>query len=523
MAEAARPPARRRRPAVATAACLLAVTGSSMTACTRPATVGRDTRSQTSAEPVASNGSKPPLTAVSRSTIERFCGDCHPLPAPSSFPRDRWPAEVRRGYDFYRASGRSDLIRPVEREAILYFQSAAAESFPTPSAADRVDHPATVAFERVPLPTAFEATDPAVSGMLWRPTHRDLLVSDMRRGVVERWRIFSSDRPVEIVARIPHPARILPLGMDDGVESYSVCDLGSFEPADHARGGVWRLVESPDGFSSRQLHDGLGRTVEARPFDFDGTPAEDLLAAEFGWLSTGALRVLVAEVGGGYRGLLLDDRHGVVGVHAADMDADGRPDIIAAFGQEHETIDIYWNTSVGGYEHALVHAFPDPSWGSSGIAIADIDGDGRPDILHANGDTLDSGLARPVHGIRWLRNRGDRSFELRDVGPMPGVCQASAVDCDGDGDLDIVGCSLHPAGDAAPPATFDSLAWFEQLPDRSFRVHSIERDDCRHACFAIADLDGDGRPDLVVGTWFGEAIGSVRPSAVVYLNRPSQP
>jgi hypothetical protein len=502
---------------------MLALTAASMAACNRPAAVGRDAGSQPTAATAAVAEVHPPLSAASRSTIERFCGDCHRLPAPSSFPRDRWPAEVRRGYDFYRASGRTDLIRPVQRDAIRYFQSAAPESLPIPRAADRASRPAAVVFERVDLPAAFEATDPAVGGMLWRPTHRDLLVSDMRRGVVQRWRLSSPDRPVETVARIPHPGRIVPLGASDGVESFAVSDLGSFEPADHDRGGVWVLEESPEGFSSRPLHDGLGRTVEALPIDFDGVEPIDLLAADFGWITTGGLHVLVADAAGGHRRRSLDPRHGVVATTTADMDADGRIDIVAAFGQEHETVDIYWKNPDGAYEHALVHAFPDPSWGSSGIAIADIDGDGRPDILHANGDTLDSGLARPVHGIRWLRNRGDRSFELRDVGLMPGVCQATAVDCDGDGDLDIVAGSLHPGGDALRPGTLDSLAWFEQLADGSFAPHSIERDDCRHACFAIADIDGDGRPDLVAGTWLGEASGAMLPSAVVYRNRPAQP
>lgn len=461
----------------------------------------------------------PALSAESRATIERFCGDCHRLPLASSFPRDRWPAEVRQGYDFYLTAARSDLERPVERDALRFFQDQAPETLSIPRAADRGERPTTIRFVPTPLSPVFTADDPAVAAMHWRPERGDMLVSDMRRGSVERWTLTPGAEAVETVAQLRHPCRIVPLNATDERGAYLVSDLGSFLPADHADGSLWRLDESATGFTSKRVRDGLARIVEAHPIDGDGNATTQVVVAEFGWRSSGALRI-VGTMPNLSADRVLDPRHGVVSARVADMDGDGRADIVAAFGQEHETVDVYWNHGDGDYEHAVVHAFPDPSWGTSGCELADIDGDGRIDILHANGDTLDSGLAKPYHGVRWLRNLGDRSFELREIGLMPGVCQASAADLDADGDLDVMACSLHQAAPLDPAGTYDSLAWFEHQPDGTFTPHSIERDSCNHACFALADIDGDGRIDLVAGIWQGEETRTATPAAVVYRNLP---
>ena len=459
----------------------------------------------------------PALSAESRATIERFCGDCHRLPLASGFPRDRWPAEVRQGYDFYLTAARSDLKRPVERDAIRFFQDQAPERLSIPRAADRSERPTTIRFVPAPLSPAFTADDPAIAAMFWRQEQRDMLVSDMRRGRVERWTLTPGAEAVETVAELRHPCRIVPLNTTGEGGTYLVSDLGSFLPADHADGSLWWLEESATGFTSKLLRDGLARIVEARPIDGEATT--QVVVAEFGWRSTGALRI-VSTIRDISADRVLDPRHGVVSARVADMDGDGRADIVAAFGQEHETVDVYWNRGDGAYEHAVVHAFPDPSWGTSGCELADIDGDGRIDILHANGDTLDSGLAKPYHGVRWLRNLGDRSFEVREIGLMPGVCQASAADLDGDGDLDVVACSLHQAAPLEPAGTYDSLAWFEQQSDGTFAPHSIERDSCNHTCFALADIDGDARIDLIAGTWQGQETRTAAPAAVIYRNLP---
>lgn len=493
------------------------------------------------------------IAPASEARIRGFCGDCHALPRPASFPRESWYKEVRQGFDLYLATGRSDLVRPVERDAIRFFAASAPERLDVPRAADREEPPPPLRFEAVPLPEGLYRRGPAIAQVM-REDDGGILTTDMRHGEITRWKSVPDGWTADVVARVDHPCRLVPWprapgGANADVRSdagtgFLLADLGSFLPEDHDRGGVFAL-DAAAGGSPRRLVGGLSRVVEAVPGDFDGDGRDDLVVAEFGWLSTGGLRLLLTggvdvsvtgpvgltaaaarsargvarpAMAAGYHEQVLDARHGPLGVRLADLDGDGRDDIVTAFAQEHETIDVWWNRGGGRLEHACLLALPDPSYGSSSFDVADLDGDGRLDIVHANGDTMDSGLAKPYHAIRRLLNRGEAGFEVEELAAMVGVCQVTAADVDLDGDQDIVASSLHPAADQEPAGTFDSLIWLEQVPG-GYRRHGIERDRCEHAAFAITDVDGDGRPDIVAGCWRTDDDEDPRAPLAVFLNR----
>ena len=66
------------------------------------------------------------LSAEQEARIEAFCGNCHAVPRPESFPRDMWHAEVMRGYEFYARSGFTHLDPPPVRETVESFSLATA-------------------------------------------------------------------------------------------------------------------------------------------------------------------------------------------------------------------------------------------------------------------------------------------------------------------------------------------------------------------------------------------------------------
>lgn len=480
------------------------------------------------------------LSDDARARVERFCGDCHGMPTPESFPREQWPREVRQGYDFYLASLRSDLPRPPEGEAIRYFQASAPERITVPRAADRVEPPSSVKFEAIEILAGADAVDPAIAQVITIPGRNaegatlGLLTTDMRSGEIRRWQLTAAGAEGQVIARLSHPCRAAPA--KGAAEGFFVGDLGSFLPEDHTAGGVFFVSDKgrhgdgaqPAEQSPVALRRGLGRVIGAVPFDFDGDGRLDLLVAEFGWRASGGLRVLLGAGEAGAAGadapfpeVVVDPRHGVLDVAIADLDGDGREDVVAAFAQEHETVDGWFSRGNGRYEHRELVRFPEPSWGSSGIDLADLDGDGDLDILHANGDTMDSGLARPTHGIRALVNDGTARFDVREIALMPGVSQVRAADLDGDGDLDVVATALHPGAAADPTGTFDAVLWVEQGDGGRWIPRRIERDDCRYGAFALGDADGDGRIDIVAGTWNADVTGSPAPALRVWLNRPA--
>jgi hypothetical protein len=62
--------------------------------------------------------------------VEHFCGNCHATPKPESFPKEMWYAEVRRGYEFYFDSERTDLRVPIQARVTDYYREHAPSELP---------------------------------------------------------------------------------------------------------------------------------------------------------------------------------------------------------------------------------------------------------------------------------------------------------------------------------------------------------------------------------------------------------
>jgi hypothetical protein len=116
---------------------------------------------------------------------------------------------------------------------------------------------------------------------------------------------------------------------------------------------------------------------------------------------------------------VLDDRHGAIHVPVGDLNGDGRPDFVALISQEHETIVAFLNEGNGQFRKETIYTGPHPAYGSSGIQLVDLNGDGRLDVLYTNGDTMDPPyVLKPYHSIQWLENQGRFPFVHHPITPM---------------------------------------------------------------------------------------------------------
>jgi hypothetical protein len=185
-----------------------------------------------------------------------------------------------------------------------------------------------------------------------------------------------------------------------------------------------------------------------------------------------------------------------------DIDGDGRPDFVALISQEHETIVAFLNQGDGTFRKETIYTGPHPAYGSSGIQLVDLNGDGKLDVLYTNGDVMDPPyILKHYHGIQWLENQGRYPFVHHPITPMYGVHRAVAADFRGNGKLDIAAVCYLPA-DRFPMRRrlqLDSVIYLEQTAPGEFARHSLETITCDHVTCAAGDVFGTGKIDLVTG------------------------
>ena len=172
----------------------------------------------------------------------------------------------------------------------------------------------------------------------------------------------------------------------------------------------------------------------------------------------------------------------------ADVNGDGSPDILIGTPFAHNNaLQVLLGTGGSNFQAAVTYPIPSSPFGVEQLEVLDLDGDGKPDALIVN-----SGKLSVFYG------NGDGTFQAERT-PFTGACSAAAIgDFNGDGRLDIACTSEHTtlvvelgAGGGAfgPPTTY-AVAWRDSI--------------------AAADLDGDGNLDLVTSGYtilFGDGTG----------------
>jgi len=484
--------------------------------------------------------SDPAEVARLHAQVMTFCGGCHDPPRPDSFPRNAWRAEIELAYRLFAESHRRDLTPPPMSDVVNWYQTQAPTALRL-EAAQESPSPVQFQHQEVRLdghrPLAHHSSTPGVSHIHVPPPRADgtplsVMFCDMSRNGLFTLSAPARHLTISETTSARQPAHVEQTDLDaDGTPDYLLCELGSFLPEDHHRGRlVWLKVSSGKTPVTHVLLDSVGRVADARAGDFDEDGDLDVIVAVFGWRTTGQL--LFLEQTGKSNGIprfrtkQLDDRHGAIHIPVIDLDADGDLDFVALFSQEHETIEAFLNRGDATFERQIVYLTGSPSYGSSGIELADLDRDGDTDILYTNGDTLDSSLLKPYHSVQWLENTGDFPFPRHEIGALPGASRAVASDLDSDGDLDVIASAWIPPN-AQPPAprpdnTYTTLVWYEHTAPGTFECHplkSAQRDG--FLALSVTDLNQDGAPDIIAGD-FSSATGTSAAWLEIHWNSGGQ-
>jgi len=217
--------------------------------------------------------------------------------------------------------------------------------------------------------------------------------------------------------------------------------------------------------------------------DVDGDGWTDLVCSGVWYRNTGKPATESFE-----RFTFATNAAGAHDILVADMDGDGRRDVVMMGDERTALKALCW---------FRIPADPKQSWERHDIGppvhgaitpggVADLDGDGDPDVLRA--DT-------------WFENKDGKGHEwvahanipFGRVGPFGKCVRTAVVDLDGDGkkevvmsDADIVDSRVVILGNE------DSKGgrWSKTELPRSFTYGSLHS-------LAVADLNGDGRPDII--------------------------
>ncbi|MGE7417525.1 FG-GAP-like repeat-containing protein [Methylobacterium tarhaniae] len=271
-------------------------------------------------------------------------------------------------------------------------------------------------------------------------------------------------------------------------------------------------VDATGGTPSLTL--GNGATAAYTGVDADGKPQFTYMVAA-GDTATSDLTVTGLALNGGTitggglsfaSGTTLGTSSGSQSVSLADVNGDGKLDLVTA-NSDPSTASVLLGNGDGTFK-----AKTDFGTGSSpySVALADLNGDGKLDLVTTNND---SGSASVLLG------NGDGTFQAKaDFGTGGSPIAVTLADVDGDGKRDIVTANYG-----------NSVSVLLGNGDGTFKPKADATTGSGSRSAALADLDGDGKLDIVTANQFagtasvllGNGDGTFKPRTDIVTGRGS--
>lgn len=433
-----------------------------------------------------------------------YCSSCHVFPEPALLDRQTWEKHVLPQMAFRMGlPDMSTLMRMNKADWDLILASLPAKPMVTLEEWEQIKHyyntlapdsltPAPL-LPAAPL-TQFDTLTVSLGSAL--PTFT-VVKADTVDGYIfagdRMSKLYRFDTSLLLKDSFTLPSPPSHIMVEKGFDPTITC-MGNMDPNDQSIGEVLSL--SLQNHTTRQRLAQLQRPVYLEKVDLNNDGLEDYIVCEFGNF-TGMLSVFEQLADGTFKKHVLQAMPGARRVVVRDVDGNNLPDIVCLMTQGDEKIVMLHNHGGFKFRPSTLLRFP-PVYGSSYFDVADFNGDGKFDILYTQGDNLDySMVLKPYHGLRLYLNNGQNEFTEKTFLHMDGASQAIARDFDGDGDLDIAAIGFFADFGKNPQKSF---LYFENVNGEFKAQETSAAATGRWITMDVADVDGDGDPDIVLGS-----------------------
>lgn len=185
-------------------------------------------------------------------------------------------------------------------------------------------------------------------------------------------------------------------------------------------------------------------------------------------------------------------------VACGDLDGDGKPDLVLANNGTSDKVCVYRNTSSGGNITFGVRQDFTVGTNPYGVAIGDLDGDGKPELA-----VTTQGTSTALFILKNTSSSGTISFNpAMNIASISGPFVVAIGDLDNDNRPDIAVASAGSTIAVLKNSSSSGIISFGSV--NYFNTGSY------NVCVAIADLDGDGLPDLISSNRMGNSVSCLR-------------